>query len=200
MKRQNGLCAIEIVAVAAIILILAAIGTSVRQDFEIRKSIIRVRADMSSVATAIEAYAVDNGAYPFDLDSRGWPWYITDVFTTPVAYISESFIQDPFKTAYEYYSPVSRRYRFVNYPANAPPNPWPPSPYPGPFFSRGVGPIPTATIDSGLAMFGQWKLSSSGPDKLSNSTSSFFANDLIYDPTNGSISGGDIILSQRKRR
>jgi len=47
-----------------------------------------------------------------------------------------------------------------------------------------------------MEYWGGWKISSAGPDKTAN-PSGFFLDDLIYDPTNGTISGGDIIRSQK---
>ena len=196
MNENKGLCIVEILAVLAIILILAAIGSSLREDFGTRKSVAQVRGDLSMIATALEAYAADNGAFPFDLDSRGWPWYLTDVLTTPVAYMSDAFISDPFRTFPQ--SPVSMRYRYINFPANAPPTGWRPSPYPGPFFVRWVAAFTQSSIDLAMALFGEWKLSSAGPDRTSNTY--FVSQELQYDPSNGTFSGGDIIISHRRRR
>jgi len=197
MKDKNGVCLLEILAVLAIILILAAIGSTLREDFGTRKSVAQVRGDLSMIATALEAYAADSGAFPFDIDSRGFPWFVTDVLSTPVAYLSDTFLEDPFRAHIPSPREV-RRYRYLNFPANAPPTGWPPSPYPGPFFTRFILPFQQSSIDTGMAVFGEWKLSSAGPDGGANTN--FGSLELQYDPTNGTVSGGDIILSHRRRR
>jgi len=50
-----------------------------------------------------------------------------------------------------------------------------------------------------LEWFGAWALSSFGPDRVAGSMPNYnwaFAG-IIYDPTNGSISGGDIMKRQK---
>ncbi|MCE7957346.1 MAG: hypothetical protein DYH06_05335, partial [Acidobacteria bacterium ACB2] len=52
----------------------------------------------------------------------------------------------------------------------------------------------TSAWTTGLATFGEWKLSSAGPDQ--NANLNFVTEELIYDATNGTISQGDIVRSQ----
>jgi prepilin-type N-terminal cleavage/methylation domain-containing protein len=194
--NSRGFTLIELLIVVAIIAILAAIAVPNFLEAQTRSKVSRAMADMRSLATAMESYAVDNnGRYPFDVDSRGYPWYITDVLSTPVAYISSgSILEDPFRS--KVVQVPARRFRFVNYIANnASTGLWPPSPLPGPFTTRWFAGPSQAEHDSGIALFGQWKLSSAGPDKTANTV--FIAGDLAYDPTNGTISGGDVLRSQR---
>lgn len=197
MRSLKAFTLIELLIVVAIIAILAAIAVPNFLEAQVRAKVSRTKADMRTLATGLESYYVDNNRYPFDLDSRGWPWYITDVVSTPIAYVtSASALSDPFRehlkggTA----GPAVTRFRFVNYPANVTPG-WVPSPIPGNFTTRWVGEISQPAVMQGMELFGQWKLSSAGPDQTANS--GFIAGDLIYDPTNGTISDGDIIRSQK---
>ena len=54
----------------------------------------------------------------------------------------------------------------------------------------------SSTWYEGIENFGEWKLSSAGPDK--EATLPFIESDLIYDPTNGTVSRGDILRTQRE--
>ena len=64
MKKRKGFTLIELMIVIAIIIILAAIAilNYLRMTDRARRS--RVAGDFTSVATALEAYSVDWGAYP----------------------------------------------------------------------------------------------------------------------------------------
>lgn len=193
---RRGFTLIELLIVVAIIAILAAIAVPNFLEAQTRSKVARAVADMRTLATAIEAYAVDqNSDYPFDLDSRGWPWYITDVLSTPIAYVTAgSVLQDPFRMHLNQ-NAESWRFRFVNYRANYQSSPWKPCWCPGPYYTRWVSGTADGTIDLCILQWGLWKISSAGPDKTANT--SFFLADLTYDPTNGTVSGGDIIRSQR---
>lgn len=187
---------IELLIVVAIIAILAAIAVPNFLEAQTRSKVARVVSDMRTITTALESYAVDHKKYPFDLDSRGWPWYLTDVMTTPVAYLTNgSMLQDPFRKMYDTGSPAALRFRYINYPANIEPG-WKPAPKPGNFPTRWVAGISETAAGTYMEMFGVWKLSSAGPDATANS--GFFGTELVYDPSNGTISDGDIIRSQKK--
>jgi len=62
-----------------------------------RVKVSRVKAEQASLATALEAYYIDNNHYPLpDYDGRGKP-IIPKTLTTPYAYITSLF-HDPFNT------------------------------------------------------------------------------------------------------
>src|SRR4026208_482521 len=56
---------IELLIVVAIIAILAAIAVPNFLEAQVRAKVSRVKADMRSLATGIETYAVDANKYPF---------------------------------------------------------------------------------------------------------------------------------------
>lgn len=64
-SRRRAFTLIELLIVVAIISILAAIAVPNFLEAQTRAKISRCKADMRTMATAIEAYAVDFVKYPF---------------------------------------------------------------------------------------------------------------------------------------
>src|SRR3982751_679111 len=96
MLNKLGFTLIELLIVVAIIAILAAIAVPNFLEAQTRSKVSRAKADMRSMGTAIEAYAVDNNSYPQDGDDvpNGNPMVDYDVvlrlkvLTTPIAFIT----------------------------------------------------------------------------------------------------------------
>lgn len=106
MMNRHGFTLIELLIVVAIIAILAAIAVPNFLEAQTRAKVSRNRADMRSVVTGLEAYAVDQNRYPWPSDPFGTPevrpgatdWFETKVpnsLTTPVAYLTTRFA-DPY--------------------------------------------------------------------------------------------------------
>ena len=113
---KKGFTLIELLIVVAIIAILAAIAVPNFLEAQVRSKVSRVRTDHRSLATAIEAYYVDNNSYPASTGPSSDSAYAflndstltvrtfkirntTDndfnTITTPIAYITSLF-PDPF--------------------------------------------------------------------------------------------------------
>jgi len=196
---------IELLIVVAIIAILAAIAVPNFLEAQVRAKVSRVQSDMRSMALAIEAYAVDWNRYP---RARTWPHLGGQQYnlrplsarimaiTTPVSYItslpldiftptagwngkggtSEYDLQFPDFDTFDYFDSDSDRDE-DNHATDS---------------TRGAA----------------WRLASSGPDlwgsfgivwtesKLGSGNRQGFD----YDPTNGTVSHGDIVrLGSTKR-
>jgi prepilin-type N-terminal cleavage/methylation domain-containing protein len=188
--RAKAFTLIELLIVVAIIAILAAIAVPNFLEAQVRAKVSRSLADMRSIATALETYAVDNNNYPPDLDSRGWPYYLTDAITTPIAYMSgQRNLIDTFRKRDPAHEDLVRL-RYLNYPAELNPG-WNPCQFPGPYRTRWVTGQPASVINPAIQAFGKYKVCCAGPDATVNTA--FFTADLLYDPSNGTVSGGDIV-------
>jgi prepilin-type N-terminal cleavage/methylation domain-containing protein len=100
MKRK-AFTLIELLIVVAIIAILAAIAVPNFLEAQVRSKVSRVKSDMRSCLTALESYMIDNNKYPpmadtyYDSFGSGFHARMPNYITTPIAYIT-SLPYDPF--------------------------------------------------------------------------------------------------------
>ncbi|MBN1475562.1 hypothetical protein JXA47_02300 [Candidatus Sumerlaeota bacterium] len=193
--------------ILAVMLIIAAVAAAASVDFVeslTRSRVARTQADLRELAVAIDAYVVDHLVPPNDI-GNGWPWYVPEMLTTPVGYLSSPRL-DPFRVVNAdggLYHPSARRYRFINCIAGR--DLW--CDY-GTQFGSCSGGVATGGWILGvrdsltdeewnetLLGLGNWKLSGVGPDGTSSFP--FLEGYLLYDPTNGTISTGDIVHTDR---
>jgi len=173
---------IELLIVVAIIAILAAIAVPNFLEAQVRAKVARAKNDERVLATALEAYRTDEQGYPeiipvpSEIDLGG-AWLMKRL-TTPIADIT-SLPDDPFLPPFpELVIGPRRTYRYTSYPI----------------------PPEHANI---------WSLASNGPSRIGSiygpypgyQLRLFFGGDpdvpkseewALYDPTNGSISRGDV--------
>ncbi len=214
MKRKlQGFTLIELLIVVAIIAILAAIAVPNFLEAQVRSKVSRVKNDHRTLATAIESYKVDNNVYPamplaFMLaEMAAGRGNVYDIpmkrLSTPIAYISDAWFQDPFSNERPVFSGGASHYFYWNYSSDNAVNA---QLFPNTILNSASGPI--SYLEAGDIV--RWSITSSGPDQISNyqlcvDAGGTFLNPChpnnllnaidgigIYDPTNGTISNGDI--------
>ncbi|PKO17956.1 hypothetical protein CVU37_06385 [candidate division BRC1 bacterium HGW-BRC1-1] len=167
---------IELLIVVAIIAILAAIAVPNFLEAQTRSKMSRAKADMRSIVTAIEAYAVDYNKYPPASTAANW-YFGYWVVSTPVAYIT-SVPPDIFKITNKPNNPYGVQYDFARIPDG----------YTGSWtaYFRGWGnPVNPFYERSSMS----WELSSPGVNLIYD-----YYDYPPYDATNGTISRGDIMV------
>ena len=195
--HKKGFTLIELLIVVAIIAILAAIAIPNFLAAQIRSKVSRAKAELRTLTTALESYNIDNNVYPDDIDPALWPWYLPSVVSTPIAYISSGLLNDPFRLGSTSAIPGTpgTRYRYINYDAELN----------GHYTAVAEANFPhggaTASILTGIEKYGIWRLTSAGPDKTAtydDTPGHGFASGIqVYDPSNGTVSNGDIVRSQK---
>ena len=215
--KMKAFTLIELLIVVAIIAILAAIAVPNFLEAQTRSKVARVKADMRSLATAIEAYAVDYNTYPPNDAGTGpnsqFRMNRIVCLTTPVAFMT-SLPKDPFLPgatvvpgasldAFQYFN-YDYRYKDANVKNF----------YGFTMVLRSWGHIVAGTAgtydvkgcvikswgpDAGKpnSAFGPSFRGDSGAEwsvyGFPNLVASIRGIDMIYDPTNGTISAGDVI-------
>jgi prepilin-type N-terminal cleavage/methylation domain-containing protein len=211
MRRQRGFTLIELLIVVAIIAILAAIAVPNFLEAQTRSKIARVQADMRALCTALEAYRVDNNEYPRNIGSIDDPRRLI-ALSTPIQYIGNPFLKDPFKG----YPPGTNEFggrpgnpsdylTYIYVPFQMDGSDWADNVDDkfrrAPAFPRvtgfdlGYGPPADASKFPGPFT---WSLTGYGPDFSLQFDDAWAGNPngldayLPYDPTNGTVSWGDI--------
>ncbi len=190
---------IELLIVVAIIAILAAIAVPNFLEAQTRSKVSRIKADLRTLATGLESYCSDNNEYPYGVFNPGnqlGPASIDNYIplTTPIAYLTHPPITEPFMPESGYLEPDGS---WV-------PRPWGHDYY---FYWRLDGPF--VSFFSLPEIRGAWLLRSVGPNRRAEgklidavcnsrdagefvSPGGWKGVDMLYDPTNGTISRGDI--------
>jgi prepilin-type N-terminal cleavage/methylation domain-containing protein len=220
--KRSAFTLIELLIVVAIIAILAAIAVPNFLEAQTRAKVSKVYADFRSTGTAIEAYAVDSNNYPICVSSIVPPGDYVQGYarrlrrlTTPIAFMTKVPDDDPFRpagvnhqgpaydTSYEYFEQdgvkvrgggdiplINTAFRICN--------------------GREISPSPWSFASSPWGEGPKWILSCVGPDgfepwqlggaQLPGLTGDAYwrAAYVFYDPTNGTVSLGDIYKSQAK--
>lgn len=192
MKRAcAGFTLVELLVVVGILAILFAVALSNFVDAQTRAKVARVMADLRTVGGAIEQYRVDHNRNPRMAHFRfyGDPAFdvirgesvngaLSWVLSTPVAYLANTLRVDPFMLKMTSARVDEQLYTHQDLETYAQRNPesrfWPVA----------------------LAIYGSWRLGSVGPD-LTFDHGFKNSSQLPYDPTNGTISLGNIWFYQR---
>ena len=184
---------IELLIVVAIIAILAAIAVPNFLEAQTRAKTARAKSDMRTFATGLESYRVDAQKYcPDGID----PWthlgstsvaygpaHMSNFLSTPIAYLTNVRLPDPFKASAA--GDLEKEYRYVNFELS--------------YKLSATAARATAWTTSYVPIVGEcaWELMSNGPDRVaSTGTGPAFYVPQVYDPTNGTVSLGDIVRTQ----
>jgi type II secretion system protein G len=187
MKRREAFTLIELLIVVAIIAILAAIAVPNFLEAQVRSKISRTKSDLRSLATAWEAYRLDNNMYPPDYDSGAFgvspdSEYLTyAAVTTPVAYMT-SVPLDIF---------IDRKSKeILHKPVN---------------YYQYYAPDGKVIVDAEYARAGLlWIMTTMGPDFADQELWAYVAGtpdivaNLTYDASNGTKSLGDLGRSNKQ--
>jgi len=180
---------IELLIVVAIIAILAAIAVPNFLEAQVRAKVSRVMGEHRVFATAIESYHVDHNSHPSVFTA-------IVALTTPIAYMSSAELRDPFGVAYDTnYS--GALYGYANLTEAI-------------FVGGFIAPVAQSPANLQRIVENKWMITGRGPDTLLEvldetaghtltlaSGHRFFTKmqnyTLLYDPTNGTTSVGDIV-------
>lgn len=194
---------IELLIVVGIIAILAMVALPNMLEAQMRAKVSRIKSDLRTVVTALDSYRVDSNAYPTyhyvdnSRSNTGMSFHvggtITDVgqsppfagpnpLTSPVAYLSK-FPTDLFGGRGSNSPTEAADFYYVNW-------------------DYAVGVLPESSgwqtvFDLVRKRQGSWRLHSPGPDQAGPETDAVTGIEVVYDPTNGTVSGGDLLWTQK---
>ena len=184
---SGGFTLIELLIVVAIIAILAAIAVPNFLEAQVRSKVSRVKSDMRTVATALEAYKVDCNRYPmYGQPPYNQLWDINalnpSLISTPIAYVTTGDVLiDVFRVKRPKVGWWTHQYYYRNFDDR-----------------RYTDDLRAYAVDR----YGWWRLTSCGPDAFifngnaeGDSRPAYI--EIAYDPTNGTVSIGDIERNQK---
>lgn len=172
MPDRPGFTLIELLVTLAILLILIAIALPNFLEAQIRARVVRTRSELKTISAALLRYHQDFHFYPLRTTPNGqtWPSGLNNL-TTPIRYMDPARLPDPFPD-----EPYYILYRY-----------WP---------IRADGYIQDNNSPSNRDS-SWYLLSSNGPDQDFNAFAETLRGqgsflDVVYAPTNGSRSSGNI--------
>lgn len=170
----------ELIVTVAVIAILVIVALPTLNEAQARAKVSRSKSDLRTIAGAVELYTVDYQTLP---PSNRWG-LAPPQLSTPISYLAVGFMEDPFATHLRNtpgYSEQWTTYRYNNWSPNLD---W--------------SPADTQYVAGMFDRHGSYWLYSNGP-ALSGFIVPVPGGTEIgeYDPTNGIISPGRVIRSQK---
>lgn len=193
--KRSGFTLIELLIVVAIIAILAAIAVPNFLEAQTRAKVSRTKNDHRTYATAIEAYHVDTNCYPTNISVTNADFDSPlKRLSTPIAYMTDGWLEDPFGNSQFLGSGGKAHYFYV--PLN--------KCDPVVAFALQLNLISRLALSEPL----EWEVVGAGPDRiyeyqicrltmsviacLSSGNEDILQGRGLYDPTNGTVSFGDL--------
>ena len=209
ISARRAFTLIELLIVVAIIAILAAIAVPNFLEAQMRAKVSRVKNDLRTIATGLESYRVDyNKPPPTPFAAPNLVLRVmSNRLTTPVSYLNAG-IYDPFMDSqlgdFFYYNTAGTLSRFRTDPAH-PTDTEAADPRAGARYHYNSNNDPRRVSYSQewqarvRGIEGEWVLASFGPNKSRDYVNIGLIETVLepYDPSNGTISGGDIVRSQK---
>ncbi len=205
---QRAFTLIELLIVVAIIAILAAIAVPNFLEAQTRAKVSRVKTDMRTLSVGMESYRVDNNVYPIPADPNGgfiespiaavhvspFETRVPVTLTTPIAYLA-SRPEDPFASVRHgesrLYHTITRDYVDIRQ-NHAPRFNW--ALVYRRYFRQLIGEDPPSRIEYFFVSWGPNMIHNAAlPHTGTTSVPHEHSDAAIYDPTNGTISEGDIV-------
>jgi prepilin-type N-terminal cleavage/methylation domain-containing protein len=184
MRKTKALTLIELLIVAAVVAVLAAIAVANVQEARIRSQASRVKSNQRAMSVALESFYADHKWYP--PDGFPWnsgitcPWIQTELVPTWFASMNAAYNSENEPTGWWKGSMIWMNYQDRNK-----------------YYQHSGWPQPIERVPNvdGIR-YPQWEITSIGPDlSKDNTTSTNPAQahpEIIYDPTNGTVSIGNI--------
>ena len=195
----TGICFPELLIVGILLAVLGVAGGARYRQADAESDYARILGNFKAVAVALDAYKVDHGEHP-ETDSGGgfYPKPSILRLTTPVAYLTSlpvsPYDETPGTDTLHVVSLTNSLFYLRKYygtPAYIDAN-----------FTDSVicyyfqGALVTPQVRNEFIAANEWAMISVGPDEIDDRTSSppgFGMNARVYDPTNGTLSRGNVV-------
>jgi prepilin-type N-terminal cleavage/methylation domain-containing protein len=203
--NNNGFSLTELLIVVSLLALISIISISHYEKASTTSKLAETRELFRFISQGLESFKTENGIYPYDGYTAGGPglpdhyyWNLGPSLTTPIAYLPRVDYDDPFlKIKNVEHDGIIAPYGKIRYTCTD--STW--HIIYGQYTGRTTISIYRDDIFDGM---GGWRLLSGGPDQTMGPNGWDMGTNypesaipIPYDPTNGLVSNGDVIRSQK---